>query len=77
MKVARLGIRREDGYLYYLKKGDVWASPMKKPGSRSSSKGKAVKVASVGVDCDYSKFIYYLDGDGDVAAKARKNAKKR
>lgn len=72
MKIARTGIRRDNDNLYYIKNGDVWASPRKKPGQRA--KGKAVRVASVGVDMDYSQYIYYLDGDGDVARKERKNA---
>jgi hypothetical protein len=67
-KVARLGITRDNDLLYFIKKGDVWASPRKQPGR---PKGKAVKVAAPGIDLDYSKYIYYLDGDGDVARKAR------
>jgi predicted transcriptional regulator len=67
-KIAKLGIKRDNDLMYYIKNGDVWATPRKKPGQ---PKGKAAKVAQAGVEMDYSKFLYYLDGDGDVARKER------
>src|SRR5512140_3114133 len=54
--------------MYYIKGGDVWATPRKKPGQ---PKGKAQKVAAAGIEMDYSKYLYYLDGGGDVARKER------
>ncbi len=67
-KIAKTGIKRDNDLMYYIKGGDVWATPRKKPGM---PKGKASKVAAAGVDMDYSKFLYYLDSDGDVARQAR------
>jgi hypothetical protein len=67
-KIAKLGIKRDNDMMYYIKNGDVWATPRKKP---NQPKGKAAKVAAAGVEMDYSKFLYYLDGDGDVARKER------
>jgi hypothetical protein len=67
-KIAKLGIKRDNDLMYYIKNGDVWATPRKKP---NQPKGKAAKVAAAGVEMDYSKFLYYLDGDGDVARKER------
>jgi hypothetical protein len=67
-KIARLGIERDNDLMYYIKNGDVWATPRKQKGK---PKGKAQKVASAGLEMDYSKYIYYLDGDGDVARKER------
>ena len=67
-KIAKLGIKRDNDMMYYIKAGDVWATPRKKPGQ---PKGKASKVAAAGIDMDYSKYLYYLDGDGDVARKER------
>jgi hypothetical protein len=67
-KIARLGIERDNNLMYYIKNGDVWAVPRKRPGQ---PKGKAEKVASPGIEMDYSRFIYFLDGDGDVARKER------
>ena len=74
MKIARVGIQRDPGFLYYLKDGDVWRSPMKRPGMKA--KGKAERVASVGARVDFSTSIAYLDSDGDIATKPRANAKK-
>jgi hypothetical protein len=67
-KIAKTGIKRENNLMYYIKSGDVWAVPRKQPGQ---PKGKAAKVAAAGVEMDYSKYLYYLDGDGDVARKER------
>lgn len=67
-KIAKTGIKRDNDLMYYIKNGDVWATPRKKPGQ---PKGKAQKVAAAGVEMDYSKYLYYLDGDGDVARKER------
>ena len=67
-KIAKLGIKRDNDMMYYIKNGDVWATPRKKPGQ---PKGKAAKVAAAGIDMDYSKYLYYLDGEGDVARKER------
>src|SRR5690242_19013399 len=67
-KIAKLGIKRDNDMMYYIKSGDVWATPRKKPGQ---PKGKAAKVAAAGVEMDYSKYLFYLDGDGDIARKER------
>jgi hypothetical protein len=67
-KIARLGIERDNDLMYYIKNGDVWAVPRKQKGQ---PKGKAQKVAATGLEMDYSRYIYYLDSDGDVARKER------
>jgi hypothetical protein len=67
-KVAKTGISRDNNFMYYIKKGDVWRVPRKQPGQ---PKGKAEKVSNAGVDMDYGKYIYFLDGDGDIARQAR------
>src|SRR5262249_39707611 len=67
-KIARLGIERNNDLMYYIKNGDVWAVPRKQKGQ---PKGRAEKVASVGLDMDYSRYLYFLDSDGDVARKER------
>ena len=67
-KVAKTGISRDNNFMYYIKNGDVWQVPRKKPGQ---PKGKASKVTSAGIDMDYGKYIYFLDGDGDIARQAR------
>jgi hypothetical protein len=67
-KIAKLGIERDNDLMYYIKGGDVWATPRKKPGQ---AKGKPRKIADAGVEMDYTKYIYFLDGDGDISRKAR------
>jgi hypothetical protein len=67
-KIARLGIERDNDLMYFIKNGDVWAVPRKQKGK---PKGKPEKVAAAGLELDYSRYLYFLDGDGDVARKAR------
>ena len=66
-KVARLGIRREKDFMYYIKDGSVWKVPRKQPGV---PKGRPEKVADGGVSMDFS-FIYFLDKDGDISRARR------
>ena len=67
-KIARLGIERDNDLMYFIKNGDVWATPRKQKGA---PKGKPHKVAATGLELDYSRYLYFLDSDGDVARKAR------
>lgn len=67
-KIFKTGIKRDGELMYYIKDGDVWATPRKKPGQ---PKGKAQKVARAGIEMDYSRYLYYLDDDGDVARRER------
>jgi hypothetical protein len=67
-KVFKAGVKRDNDLMYYIKGGDVWAVPRKRPGE---PKGKATKVVNSNIEMDYSKYLYFLDGDGDVARKER------
>jgi len=66
-KVARVGVSRDNDFMYFIKGGDVWRVRRKQPGV---SKSKAEKVSSTGVTMD-NNFIYFLDKDGDVARAKR------
>jgi hypothetical protein len=73
-KVAKLGIERDNHFMYYIKNGDVWRVPRKQAGK---PKGRPAKVAAGGVEMD-TAYIYYLDRDGDIArAKRLVGGKKR
>ena len=63
-KVAKPGVSKQSGYLYYLgKDGNVWRSKM----ARGASKGgSAEKVADSNVTRE-SGFLYFIDKDGDVS----------
>ena len=62
-KVAKCGVQKEKGHLYYLgKDGNVWASKM----ARGSDKGgNAKKVADAGIKRE-SGWLYFVGKDGDV-----------
>lgn len=79
-KVQKVGVKREDGFLYYIDKaGDVSRAKMARGGKKG---GKPQKVTKVGVRKE-TGFLYYLDKAGDVArakmvnAKAKKAKKKK
>ena len=67
-KVHKAGITRNNDMMYYVKNGDVWQVPRKKPGQ---PKGKATVAAKAGITMDYSKYLYFVDSDGDIARKER------
>ena len=60
--IAKTGVKRDAGMLYYIKGGNVWGSPLKKAGA---PKGKATKVADTAVETDYSKYMYFVGTDNN------------
>jgi len=64
-KVAKVGIKKESGYLYFVdKKGDISAAKM----ARGNKKGgKPKKVAKVGIT-KKSGFLYFIDKKGDISS---------
>lgn len=63
-KVEKTGVKREEGYLYYIdKQGDVSRAKMARGGKKG---GKAEKVKKVGVKKEKG-YLYFLDKQGDVA----------
>ena len=83
-KVAKVGVKKEKGYLYFVdKNGDVSCAKM----ARGNKKGGSVKkVAKVGVK-KQSGFLYFIDKAGDISCaqmvrggkkkKAAKSAKRK
>ncbi|OGS02019.1 MAG: hypothetical protein A2204_03340 [Elusimicrobia bacterium RIFOXYA1_FULL_47_7] len=63
-KVAKAGVKRQDGYLYFIDKaGDVSRVKMARGGKKG---GKAEKVVKVGVEKEEG-YLYFIDKAGDVA----------
>ena len=67
--ITKLGVKREPGFLYFLRGSDVWKTPMKRAGGPSAA-GKATKVTS-GNFSRAEGFLYFLDRNGDVARAQR------
>jgi len=77
-KVAKVGVRKQDGYLYFVdKQGDVSRAKMARAGKKG---GRAEKVAKVGVK-KASGYLYFIDKNGDVSrakmVRGRKKKKKK
>ncbi len=73
-KVAKAGIKREKGYLYYLdKQGDVSRAKMARGGKKGGSPKKVMKV---GVKRKPG-YLYFIDKQGDVSAAKMARAGKR
>jgi len=65
-KAAKVGVKKEKGWLYYLdKQGDVARAMMARGGGKKQKK-KREKVAKVGVKRE-SGYLYFIDKDGDVS----------
>lgn len=74
-KVARVGIKRKDGYLYFVdKKGDISCAKM----ARGNKKGgKQEKVEKAGVT-KKPGYLYFVDKQGDIScAKMVRGGKKK
>jgi hypothetical protein len=64
--IAKTGVRREKGWLYYLdKKGNVSRARMARGGGRKP-KGRPQLVAKAGVKREEG-FLYFIDRRGNVA----------
>ena len=73
-KVAKAGIKREKGYLYYLdKQGDVSRAKMARGGKKG---GAPTKVKKVGVKRKPG-YLYFIDKQGDISAAKMARAGKR
>ena len=63
-KVAKAGVKRAEGFLYFIdKQGDVSRAKMARGGKKG---GKPEKVSKVGVKKDKG-YLYFLDKQGDVS----------
>ena len=63
-KVAKAGIKREKGYLYYLdKQGDISRAKMARGGKKG---GSPQKVKKLGLKRKQG-FLYFIDKQGDVS----------
>ena len=74
-KVAKVGVKKEKGYLYFVDKhGDVSCAKM----ARGNKKGGSTKkVAKVGVK-KQSGYLYFIDKAGDIScAKMVRGGKKK
>lgn len=77
-KVAKVGVKKQSGYLYFVdKKGDVSRAKMAR-GRKKGARGSPEKVAKVGVK-KQGGYLYFVDSRGDIsrAKMARGGRKKR
>ena len=74
-KIAKVGIKREKGYLYYVdKQGDVSCAKMARGGKKG---GSPKKVAKCGIKRKEG-YLYFVDKKGDVScAKMKRGGKKK
>ncbi len=75
-KVEKVGIKKEEGWLYFLdKKGNISRAKMGR--GRKGSKTKPQVVAKLGVKRK-TGFLYFVDKQGDLScAKMSRKGRKR
>lgn len=67
VKVAKVGIKKEAGYLYFLDKdGDIAKTKMSRGRGTGAAKSTPQKVEKAGVKKE-SGYLYFIDKDGDVS----------
>ncbi len=76
-KVAKVGVKKAKGYLYFVdKKGNVGRAKMSR-GGKKKGKAKVELVAKVGVK-KKTGYLYFIDKSGDVScAKMQRGGKKK
>lgn len=74
-KVAKVGVKRQKGYLYYIdKQGDVSCAKMARGGKKG---GSPKKVAKCGMKRKEG-YLYFLDKQGDIScAKMKRGGTKK
>jgi hypothetical protein len=75
-KVAKVGVKKQNGYLYFIdKQGDISCATMARGGGKAKKGSK--KVAKVGVKKDKG-YLYFVDKNGDVSrAKMVRGGRKK
>ncbi len=74
--VAKVGVKKQKGYLYFLdKKGNVARAKMSRAG-RKKGKAKIEAVAKVGVK-KKSGYLYFIDKKGNVCCAKMARGRKR
>lgn len=72
-KVAKAGIKRAKGYLYYIdKKGDISRAKMARGGKKG---GHPEKVKKVGIK-RVKGYLYFIDKKGDVSRAKMKRGRR-
>ena len=76
-KVAKVGVKKQSGYLYFVDKhGNVARAKMSR-GGRKKGKAKIEVVAKAGVK-KKSGYLYFIDKSGDVCcAKMLRGGRKK
>ena len=74
-KVAKAGVKRAKGYLYYLdKQGDISRAKMARGGKKG---GRPEKVTKLGIKRQ-DGYLYFIDKQGDVSrAKMVRGGRRR
>lgn len=66
-KVAKVGVKKQDGYLYFVdKKGNVSRAKMVRGGKKKGGGGKVEVVAKAGVKKEKG-YLYFIDKQGDIS----------
>lgn len=74
-KISKSGVKREQGYLYFVdKNGNVARTPMAR--GRKKGKGKQEVISKTGVTREKG-FLYFLDKEGDVARTPMARGRKK
>jgi hypothetical protein len=69
-KFQKIGIKREQGYLYFIdKQGDVAKVKMARGGVKPE---KQTKVKKLGIKRE-SGYLYFIDSDGDISRATMKS----
>jgi hypothetical protein len=76
-KVAKVGVKKTNGYLYFVDKGGNVSRAKMSRGGGKKGKQKAEMVAKAGVKKEKG-YLYFIDKNGDISrAKMARGGKKK
>jgi hypothetical protein len=73
-KIAKLGIVRDDKFLYFIREREVVRTPRQRP---KGVKNPTETLATIEAEIDRDRYLYFVDQDGDVARVERKSYLRR
>jgi hypothetical protein len=76
--IAGVRVKRDDKkFIYYVKSdASVWQAPRRNSKGKSGRKKQLAKFGTA-KDMDYGKYIYFVNGKGQVARARRSNGRRR
>lgn len=74
-KVAKVGLQKESGFLYFIdKNGDIGRAKMSRGSEKAKKTSEIIKKVGIKKEPGY---LYFLDKDGDISCAKMSRGRKK